>query len=271
MSPKLEFRPLEFPSLNEAERAALGLYFSPGPDQGRPVPGHEDLCVAAANYRLLVDQAMEWNRTKRSTEAEKIAAVREACANGRAVDPAVALEVLRLCVLAREGRETSLPRPTPVVEAFAAAMLERGSQAAGLSSTTIRLGGIAISPAELIMALGLQDYAQRRPDVKMSAEEYAGLFHSERQSRRRRGKKAPTSLAIRGLQRVLQDAPGITAEGLRDRLAADHRLVYDDEDIELRAKGEDIVVKDLKTRKVETIKRGNQRVYLERARRNNIR
>jgi hypothetical protein len=79
---------------------------------------------------------------------------------------------------------------------------------------------------------------------------------------------AKTELQIRGLQCLLRQCPGITAERLREMLDAEP-LTLDDDDIELSLDGGNIVVRNLKARaavKSATITKTSLRTYLARAR-----
>jgi len=90
-----------------------------------------------------------------------------------------------------------------------------------------------------------------------------------RQERRRKKARAPRNhrpkLWRRGFNQVLREFPEITPKELRNLLPRTYDA-YDDEHVELRLDGDDIVVEDLNSRNTQTVKKSNQSVYLQRAR-----
>ena len=89
------------------------------------------------------------------------------------------------------------------------------------------------------------------------------------QERRRKKAREPRNrkpnLWLRGFKRFLKEFPEITPKELRNLLPRTYDD-YDDENVELRLEGDDIVVEDLKSGDTQSVKKSSQSVYLQRAR-----
>jgi hypothetical protein len=218
---------------------------------------------AAANiYLSLVAAAVVHTEKTGSTESQKVASVYVQHKHIPVVAPEVALQVFRLLSLGIRGLEPNLPKPSPFVVTFVLYLVNKS-----LFGRIVTVPGSPISPTEFVATWGLQEWLQQNPDIKVSEEELGELLESERQRKRakkKRGKRDP-SLWKRGIRCVLREDPNITAERLEEWLEGRPRT-YDDDDIELRLQGSDVVVEDLVTGATAHIRAVSLRKYLQRAR-----
>ena len=120
-------------------------------------------------------------------------------------------------------------------------------------------------------ALG-RKYANRRSrlgqiqrDALMRNAQDSLRARTNRRAKSRRPRRRKPNLWLRGFRRVLKEFPDITLAELRGLLPRSYDS-YDDEDVELRLNGFDIVVRDLDSGEIATIKKSSQPVYLRRAR-----
>lgn len=90
-----------------------------------------------------------------------------------------------------------------------------------------------------------------------------------RRERTKRGPSPKTQLLNRALKVLLRAAPNITAAELRDRLEADRRVTFDDDDIEFQYSTHKLIVRDLRDDAplpAASVKWTSLRTYLKNAR-----
>ena len=105
---------------------------------------------------------------------------------------------------------------------------------------------------------------------KQDAERVSQINRANaKQKRRKRGLSPENLLRLRALQCVLYEFPHITAETLIDRIDADERLTYDDDDVEISLSGDSLRIRDLASHppiEETKIKKSSLRKYLSDAR-----
>ena len=82
--------------------------------------------------------------------------------------------------------------------------------------------------------------------------------------RSRRSRSRPPTLQMRGLNALLEEFPEITASQCIDILEGEPRT-YDDDDVELYLISKDVLIRDLASDDVATIRNKNLKGYLRRA------
>ncbi len=153
--------------------------FGPKPltdeERAAALNGIGEIGVAASLYLNLIAAHRVHGEKTGSTEAQKVASISVQHERVPAINPVVALSVLRLVSLGVKGLEPDLPKPPPFVVMFALAM---ANKSLGLTPSP---GGSAITAEEFVTTWGLHEWLELNPDIRISHEEFSNLIASERQ------------------------------------------------------------------------------------------